>query len=71
MKDDALEQVRELAKIDDSYILVDSVQTPGYISQRTNSYLYAALEIAWRVSPDPEVVKGVAPVTRHSLPVKG
>ncbi len=66
-----------LAKIDDSYILADSVkkayilerQPPEYISRLTNSYLYGALEIAWRVSVDPEVVKGIAPDTPDAAPV--
>ncbi len=68
-KGDALEQARILAKIDDSYIIRKSEhkadmierQTPAYISTLASSYLYSALEIAWRVSQDPEVVKGIAP----------
>lgn len=68
-KGDALEQARLLAKIDDSYIIrkpehkTDMIerQTPGYLSMLAGSYLYSALEIAWRVSKDPEVVKGIAP----------
>ncbi len=76
-KGDALAQARVLAKIDDSYILQDSVQKgyilerqpPWYLSQMTNSYLYAALEIAWRVSADLEVVKGIAPDTPDAAPV--
>jgi tetratricopeptide (TPR) repeat protein len=68
-KGDALEQARALAKVDDSYILskpelkTDMIerQTPGYLSMLAGSYLYSALEIAWRVSKDPEVVKGIAP----------
>jgi tetratricopeptide (TPR) repeat protein len=70
-KGDALEQARLLAKLDDSYILrkpeyqTDMIerQTPGYLSMLAGSYLYSALEIAWRVSKDPEVVKGIAPDT--------
>ena len=70
-KGDALEQARILAKIDDSYIIrepehkADMIerQTPGYLSMLAGSYLYSALEIAWRVSKDPEVVKGIAPDT--------
>ena len=76
-KGDALEQARVLAKIDDSYILPESVQKgyilerqpPGYLLQMSNSYLYAALEIAWRVSADLEVVKGIAPDTPDAAPV--
>jgi len=68
-KGDALEQARLLAKIDDSYILrkpeqnTDMIerQTPGYLSMLAGSYLYSALEIAWRISKDSEVVKGIAP----------
>ncbi|MFO7667338.1 MAG: O-antigen ligase family protein [Desulfobacterales bacterium] len=68
-KGDALEQARVLARIDDSYIIHESElkaeimerQTPGYLSWLSRSYLYSALEIAWRVSKDPEVVKGIAP----------
>ena len=70
-KGDALEQARVLARIDDSYITPESArkadimerQTPGYLSWLSRSYLYSALEIAWRVSKDPEVVKGIAPDT--------
>ncbi len=76
-KGDALEHARVLAKIDDSYIIADSVQKgyilerqpPGYIFMLTRSYLYGALEIAWRVSEDPEVVKGIAPDTPDAVPV--
>lgn len=68
-KGDALENARLLAKQDDSYILQDPEfktdmierQTPGYLSMLAGSYLYAALDIAWRASKDPEVVKGIAP----------
>jgi tetratricopeptide (TPR) repeat protein len=70
-KGDALEHARALAKLDDSYILrnpehnTDMIerQTPGYLAMLAGSYLYSALEIAWRVSKDPEVVKGIAPDT--------
>jgi len=76
-KGDALEQARVLAKIDDSYILEDSAQKgyilerqpPEYISKLTSSYLYGALEIAWRISADLEVVKGIAPDTPDAAPV--
>ncbi|MDZ4164453.1 MAG: O-antigen ligase family protein [Smithellaceae bacterium] len=68
-KGDALEQARTLAKIDDSYIMRESRQkdytmerqTPGYLSWLSRSYLYSALEIAWRVSRDPKVIRGIAP----------
>lgn len=76
-KGDALEQARVLAKIDDGYVIEDSLQKayilerqpPGYISRITGSYLYGALEIAWRVSKDPDVVKGIAPDTPDAAPV--
>jgi len=35
----------------------------------TRSYLYGALEIAWRVSADPEVVRGIAPDTPDAAAV--
>ena len=76
-KGDALRQARVLAKIDDSYIVEDSVQKqyilemqpPGYVAMVKNSYLYGAFEIAWRVSHDIEVVKGIAPDTPDAAPV--
>ena len=76
-KGDALEQARLLAKTDDSYIIADSAkkayilerQPPEYIAMLTRSYLYGALEIAWRVSADFEVVKGISPDTPDAAPV--
>jgi tetratricopeptide (TPR) repeat protein len=76
-KGDALEQARVLAAIDDSYILKDSIQKadmlerqpPGYLTMIRNSYLYGALEIAWRICPDPDVVRGIAPDTADATPV--
>ncbi|MBI5204614.1 MAG: tetratricopeptide repeat protein [Nitrospirae bacterium] len=50
---DALEQARILARIDESY----RASAPA----RLASYLFGAFEIAWRVSGDTEVVKGMAP----------
>jgi O-antigen ligase/tetratricopeptide (TPR) repeat protein len=74
---DALAHARVLAAIDDSYILRDSVekadllerQPPGYIALIRSSYLYGALEIAWRISHDPQVVMGIAPDTADAAPV--
>lgn len=74
---DALEHARVLAAIDDSYILRESYQKadllerqpPGYLAMIRSSYLYGALEIAWRVCPDPDVIKGIAPSTTDSTPV--
>ena len=72
-KGEALEQARLLAKIDDSYSIPDDdpvrknliigKRDEVYLSMLYNSYLFRALEIAWRVSGDPEVVKGIAPDT--------
>lgn len=71
MKGNALEQARLLADIDKSYIFLDTTQNRLTIEQRTdaylgvlyNSYLFAALDIAWLASKDPDVVKGIAPDT--------
>lgn len=68
-KGDALEQSRLLGNLDDSYILrkpehkadIIERETPEYLSMLTGSYLYSALEIAWRASQDPAVIKGIAP----------
>ncbi len=76
-KGDALEQARVTATIDDSYIISDSIRKndtierrpPGYLSMLSRSYLFGALEIAWRVSKDPEVVKGITPDTPDAAPV--
>lgn len=69
MKGEALEHARILAAVDDSYYMPDSARgtldaerrTPEYLSRITGSYLFKALEIAWRVSKDPQVIKGIAP----------
>ena len=74
---DALEQARALATIDDSYIMRESAsktiamekQAPWYLSWLSQSYLYNALEMAWKVAQDPEVVKGVAPDTPDAAQV--
>jgi tetratricopeptide (TPR) repeat protein len=76
-KGDALKQARILAKIDDGYILRKSLQksyvmerqSPGYLSLLSNSYLYSALEIAWRVSRDTQVIRGIAPDTPEASQV--
>lgn len=70
-KGDALEQARILAGIDESYTFSDpeSIEaklmaerrTPAYLSKLYRSYLFGAFEIAWRVSEDKDVVKGMAP----------
>ena len=76
-KGNALEHARVLARIDDSYVITESAQkadtmerqTSGYLSMLSRSYLYSALEIAWRISRDPEVVKGIAPDTPDAAQV--
>jgi tetratricopeptide (TPR) repeat protein len=75
--EDALEAARSLAMIDDSYIIAESVQKadilerqpPSYISTLTSSYLYGAMEIAWRVSGDLNVAKRIAPDSPDAAPV--
>ena len=65
----ALEQARVLANLDDSYRIADSAQKTYQIERRTrpyllrlkDSYLFRALEIAWRASEDIDLVKGLAP----------
>lgn len=68
-KGHALEQAGILAKIDTSYMSSNpqkktfplESRPPADLSLVYKSYLFGALEIAWRVSGDPEVVKGIAP----------
>jgi tetratricopeptide (TPR) repeat protein len=66
----ALEQARILARIDDSYLVPDSAvqkrlkrekNLRSYISDISKSYLFKALEIAWIISKDPEVIRDIAP----------
>jgi O-antigen ligase len=67
--DKALTQARHLAKIDDSYILRESPQKADILAQMPRyyrdtiyrSYLFNALEIAWRASRDPRIVKSLVP----------
>lgn len=66
---DALEQARILAELDDTYKLPNDTDKKGtmermdrsYQAFLSRSYLFHALEIAWRVSKDPLVVKGITP----------
>lgn len=66
---DALEQARNIAALDTSYLPPDSIRgalmsemmTDSYLSMIYNSYLFKALEIAWRGTRDPDVVKGITP----------
>lgn len=39
----------------------DALEHAGVLAKLDDSYLFNALEIAWRSSGDPEVVKGIAP----------
>jgi tetratricopeptide (TPR) repeat protein len=39
----------------------DALEHTGVLARIDDSYIFSALEIAWRVSGDPEVVKGIAP----------
>jgi len=65
----ALEHARALAAADDTYKLPDTIYKkeimeirPGhYQTKITKSYLYKALDVAWRVSKDRQVVKGIVP----------
>ncbi|MBI5885681.1 MAG: hypothetical protein HZB85_03760 [Deltaproteobacteria bacterium] len=65
----ALEQARILAALDDTYKLPSGTDKKmtiermdrRYQTQLSRSYLFHALEIAWRVSKDPQVVKGITP----------
>ena len=39
----------------------DALEHTGVLARIDDSYIFNALEIAWRASGDPEVVKGIAP----------
>ena len=68
---DALEQAKVLARIDDSYLIPESPRKTAQVERRTaaylavlkNSYLFRALEIAWRATGDIDLAQGVAPRT--------
>lgn len=65
---DALEQARILARMDATDDLVSSLSSDKALSRRDltrlrQGYLHKSLEIAWWISQDPEVVKGIAPDT--------
>jgi O-antigen ligase/tetratricopeptide (TPR) repeat protein len=74
---DALEQARNVAFLDTSYLPPDTIRgflmsemmTPAHISRMYNSYLFKALEIAWRITRDPHVVKGISPDTKEAKEV--
>jgi O-antigen ligase len=74
---DALAQARELARIDDSYLVSDSAlkklqsdrRAPAYLAQLQGSYLFQALEIAWRATADIRVVKSLAPLNADAQAV--
>lgn len=74
----ALEQARMLASIDDTYIYkgefyANSIamerDSQAYRARLTRSYLFAALDITWRVTKDVRVVKGIAPDTDEAREV--
>lgn len=77
MTGDALEQARVLASIDDGYLIPDSIRgtlmserrTPEYLIRISNSYFFKAMEIAWRVTKDPEVIKGITPDNADAMEV--
>lgn len=66
---EALEQVRRLARVDDSYLLPDDdrrqetlASRPGwYMETIYGSNLYAALELAWSIRPDPRLMRRIVP----------
>ncbi len=66
---EAMEQVRYLAKVDDSYLLPEThqreeilVSRPGwYMEMIYASNLYTALEMAWSIRPDPRLIRRLAP----------
>lgn len=65
----ALEYARKLAAVDDTYLLSDKydkkeiieLRPRHYMTKVSKSYLFKALEMAWRVTKDAQVVKGIAP----------
>ncbi|MBI5563159.1 MAG: hypothetical protein HY894_09975 [Deltaproteobacteria bacterium] len=73
----ALEQARMLAMHDDSYILPDPYvsgaarerDVQAYRVFLAQSYLFAALDIAWRATKDVRVVKGIVPDTPEAKDV--
>lgn len=68
-KAEALEQARALARLDDSYVIPESAsktlmiqrRTKGYLLRLSSSYLFQALEIAWRATGDIGQVKSITP----------
>ncbi len=69
-KDEALEQARVLAAMDDSYVVLDSLRkrfmaerrTPEYLAVLYKSYLFKSFEITWRASgKDFNMVKKTVP----------
>jgi len=70
MQEDAQEQARELAGIDDSYKMTESVtmqsaverRTPYYLRKLSGSYLFKAFEVIWRTSnKDVTMLQGIVP----------
>lgn len=65
----ALEQARELADRDDSYLIPESAEkarmierrAPWYLARLKASYLFKALEITWKATGDISLVKSIPP----------
>ena len=78
-KNEALAQARQLAKSDDSYKLYESPQKADtlermpqwYVNMLYRSYLFNALEIAWRVTRNPQVVQSMVPDSPEAQIVLG
>ncbi len=77
-KAEALQEARALAAMDDSYVLPESPakqlmmerRTPEYLSVLARSYLFMALEVAWRASDkDISLVKKMVPDSKDAQEV--
>lgn len=66
---EAMEQVSRLAKVDDSYLLPVTHQREEILASRPGWYmemiyasnLYAALEMAWSIRPNPSLIRRIVP----------
>jgi O-antigen ligase len=71
---EAMEQVRALAKVDDSYLLPETHQREEILASRPGWYmetiygsnLYAAFELAWSIRPDPDLIRSIVPGNREA-----
>lgn len=76
-KEDALAQAQTLARLDDSYIVPQSFRKDHMVGRRSKeymsvlyeSYLFKALEIAWRASQDPRIIEEMAPANADAKAV--